>query len=121
MTQAITSRRSPPGIEDAAREGSLVLLVDDHPINCMVLLHQVNTLGYAAETAENGAIALQKWQSGRFSLVITDCNMPVMDGYDLARRIREAEAHGGLRRTPIIASSANALGSESQQCSASSR
>ena len=75
-------------------------------------------LGYASETAEDGFAALDLWSTGRFGLVITDVNMPEMDGYELARRIREVEARKGLPRTPIIACTANAMGGEAEKCRA---
>jgi len=113
---AVSGRRAPPSPDEAVREGSLVLLVDDHPINRMVLLKQVNALGYAAETAENGAEAIEKWSSGRFAAIITDCNMPELNGYDLARHVRDVEKRHGHTRIPIIACTANALGSEVENC-----
>ncbi len=113
---SIGNRSAPPDIEEAAATGKLVLLVDDHPINSIVLVRQVNTLGYAAETAENGLVALNKWRSGRYAFVITDCNMPEMDGYSLARNIRAEEAANGLKHTPIVACTANALGGEAETC-----
>src|SRR5207248_1749276 len=70
----------------------------------------------AAESAEDGDQALQMWQSGRFSLVLTDCNMPGMDGHELTRRIREQEAQRGSARVPIVACTANALDGEAQAC-----
>ncbi|MGI8894473.1 MAG: ATP-binding protein [Casimicrobiaceae bacterium] len=109
-------RRMAPSVAQAETEGTLVLLVDDHPINRMVLLRQLNTLGYATESAENGIEALKKCSSGRFGLIVTDCNMPEMDGYAFARRIRELESERGLTRTPIIACTANALGGEAENC-----
>jgi CheY-like chemotaxis protein len=112
----VSGRRAAPAIEDAAREGTLVLLADDHPINRMVLLKQVNALGYAAETAENGAEAVDKWSSGRYALIVTDCNMPELSGYDLARHVRACEARHGYERIPIIACTANALGGEAENC-----
>ncbi|MEO8101497.1 MAG: ATP-binding protein [Betaproteobacteria bacterium] len=114
LHSTINARRRAPTVAEAIEEGTLVLLVDDHPINCMVLLSQFNALGYAAETAENGVIALQKWRSGKFSLVLTDCNMPEMGGYELARTIRDAESRNGLTRVPIIACTANAMSGEAQ-------
>jgi len=108
--------RDSPSPDEAAREGTLVLVVDDHPINRMVLQRQVNALGYAAEVADNGVEALRQWESGRFTLMLSDCNMPEMDGYELARRVRLAEARGGRRRTTIIACTANALGGEVDKC-----
>jgi PAS domain S-box-containing protein len=97
-------------------EGVLVLLVDDHPVNLMILTRQVKLLGYATESAANGLDALDLWRAGRFAIVITDCDMPQMNGYDLARNIRAAESAGGLRRTPIIACTAYAILGEAQHC-----
>jgi PAS domain S-box-containing protein len=116
LKATIGARRGAPSIEQAKAEGTLVLLADDHRTNRALLLRQMNTLGYAAEAAEDGVIALEKWRSGRFALLISDCNMPRMDGYELARRIRETESAEGLRRIPIIACTANALGSDADMC-----
>ncbi len=109
-------RRMAPSTADGELEGTLVLLVDDHPTNRTLLLRQVHALGYAAEGAENGIEALALWQSGRFSIVITDCNMPKMDGYELARSIRKIEADSGRPRMPVIACTANALEGERAIC-----
>ncbi|MGH8613328.1 MAG: ATP-binding protein [Gammaproteobacteria bacterium] len=106
----IATRRLAPAVAQAEMEGTLVLVVDDHPINRMLLMRQVDTLGYATESAENGVEALKKWKSGRFAIVITDCSMPEMDGYELAHSIRKLESENGWKRTPIIACTANALG-----------
>ena len=113
---SVQFRRNPPSIEDAEREGTLVLLVDDHPTNLMLLERQVQMLGYATETAVDGRVAFNKWKSGRYALVITDCNMPVMDGYALARAIRGTEAEEKTRRTTIVACTANALRGEAEHC-----
>lgn len=93
-----------------------LLLVDDHPVNRMLLQRQVSTLGHASETAENGVEALEKWKAGGFDLIVTDCHMPEMDGYALAHEIRRLEAGNGGRRIPIIACTANALGGEAEKC-----
>jgi signal transduction histidine kinase/CHASE3 domain sensor protein/HPt (histidine-containing phosphotransfer) domain-containing protein/ActR/RegA family two-component response regulator len=108
--------RDVPTIEQAVIDRTLVLLVDDHPINRMVLQRQVNALGYAAEAVENGLDAVDKWSTGDFAAIITDCNMPEMNGYDLARHIRACELRNGHARTPIIACTANALGGEAEKC-----
>jgi CheY-like chemotaxis protein/HPt (histidine-containing phosphotransfer) domain-containing protein len=82
----------------------------------MVLLKQVNALGYAAEMAENGLEAVERWSAGGIAAVVTDCNMPEMNGYELARHIRSCEALNGHARTPIVACTANALGGEAENC-----
>ncbi len=109
-------RRPPPGVAAALVEGTLVLIVDDHPTNRMLLMRQVNTLGYAAECAANGVEALALWRAKAFGIVITDCNMPDMDGYELTRTIRALEAERSARRTPIVACTANALGGQAEEC-----
>jgi signal transduction histidine kinase/DNA-binding NarL/FixJ family response regulator len=113
---AISARRKAPSIAEAEAEGTLVLVVDDHPTNRRLLCRQVNTLGYAAETAEDGLIAFNMWHSDRFALVLTDCNMPVMDGHELTRNIRNSEQDRGRKPTPIIACTANAVAGEAERC-----
>jgi signal transduction histidine kinase/DNA-binding response OmpR family regulator len=110
------TRPAAPSVEQAQKDGTLVLVVDDHPINRLVLMRQVTMLGYANETADDGRQALEKWKSGRFALVITDCNMPEMDGYELSRAIRDIELHFRRPRTRIIACTANALRGEAENC-----
>jgi signal transduction histidine kinase/CheY-like chemotaxis protein/CHASE3 domain sensor protein/HPt (histidine-containing phosphotransfer) domain-containing protein len=108
--------RRAPDTASAEAEGTLALLADDHPTNRSLIARQINLLGYAAESAENGVVALEKWKSGRFGILITDCNMPEMNGYELTRRIRALEATNGHKRIPIIACTANALGGEAEIC-----
>jgi len=112
----LTQDRVPPSIDEARTQKRLVLLVDDHPINRIVLLKQVNRLGYAAEVAQNGVEAIDLWGRGGIGVVLTDCNMPEMNGYDLARHIRACEARNGHARVPIVACTANALSGEAENC-----
>jgi CheY-like chemotaxis protein/HPt (histidine-containing phosphotransfer) domain-containing protein len=118
LQQQAAQIRPAPGAAQAVAEGTLVLLVDDHPVNRSVLQQQLQTLGYAADTAADGIAALAAWESGRYALVMTDCQMPGMDGYELARRIREREAVTGRPRTPIIACTAMAIAGEVERCMA---
>ena len=95
----------------------LVLAVDDNPTNRDLLARQIRHLGLRAETAINGQAALSMWQDGHYAMVITDCHMPEMDGYELAREIRRIEVSESRRkRTPVIAWTANALAEEDEHC-----
>ena len=106
---------STPTVDDARARNELVLVVDDHPINRRMLARQLNALGYAVLTAADGREALALWQEGGFAVLITDCQMPVVDGYQLAHAIRKLEA--GLKsRLPIIACTANVSTESRQQC-----
>ena len=93
-----------------------VLVVDDHPVNRDVLIRQLDLLGVAADAAEDGAAAFVAWQRGGYAAVLTDIHMPDVDGYELARRIRGAEADDSRPPTPLIAVTANALKGEEQRC-----
>jgi len=93
-----------------------VLIVDDHPVNRMLLKQQLDVLGLQVDAAADGTEALDLWQSEHYDLVITDCHMPVMDGYQLTDRIRDLEQQAGSKRVPIIAWTANVLAEEEERC-----
>jgi PAS domain S-box-containing protein len=112
----VAGRRSAPSVEDAQAEGTLLLVVDDHATNRLVLVRQLALLGYAALAAGDGQEGLAAWRSHRFGAVITDCNMPVMNGYEMAMAIRREEQRQGLGRTPVIACTANALPAAVDSC-----
>lgn len=82
-------RRVAPTVEDAVKLKQLILLAEDNETNREVIQEQLRLLGYASEAAEDGREALDKWRSGRYALLLTDCHMPTMDGYQLAAAIRE--------------------------------
>jgi len=110
----VAKRRHAPSVEAAQAEGSLVLIAEDHPTNRTLLERLLKLLGYAAVAASNGREALELWRSGRFAMVLTDCNMPEMDGYALARAIRAEEKSGA--RVPIVACTANASAEDAAEC-----
>ena len=112
------SQRAIPPLFANSTEAPLVLAVDDTPTNRDLLARQIKMLGLRTETAENGEMALSLWRNGRYALIITDCHMPDMDGYELSQAIREIEAAEALPRTPIIAWTANALAEEGERCRA---
>jgi len=107
-----------PSIEQARKNNQLILLVEDNMMNQQVICDQLHLLGYGVEIASDGEEGLKMWQSGNYSLVLTDLHMPKMSGYDLAQKIREL----GPSRTDmkkesiIIAITANALKGERDKC-----
>jgi len=92
----------------------LILVVDDHPINRRLLADQLGSLGYQCKTAADGVDALNVMSKNKIDIVLTDVNMPNMDGYRLTQRLREM----GLT-LPVIGVTANALAEEKQRCLAS--
>lgn len=93
-----------------------ILIVDDHPANRLLMCQQLGFLGHHFQSAENGAEALQVWLNNRFDLVVVDCNMPVMNGYDLSRSIRTHEQTHLLTPCSIFGFTANAQPEEYQRC-----
>lgn len=101
----------PPACGD--RKPARVLLVEDNPVNQLVAKGMLGKQGLDVVLANNGQQALERLQETTFELVLMDCNMPVMDGYEASRRIR---ANPAWQHLPIIALTANALSDERQRC-----
>nr|WP_059391512.1 response regulator [Pseudomonas toyotomiensis] len=100
----------------AARESTArVLLVEDNPVNQMVAKGMLAKLGYQVLVAAHGAEALEVLEQEPIDLILMDCNMPVMDGYEASRRIR---SNGHWPELPIVALTANALSDERERCRA---
>jgi two-component system sensor histidine kinase EvgS len=95
-----------------------ILVVDDYPANRLLLSRQLSYLGHRVVLAEDGAQGLEQWRAEGFDLVITDCNMPVLSGYELAGAIREQERVQGLSPTLILGFTANAQAEEKARCQA---
>ena len=103
-----------PGLDDA--KNHMILVAEDNEINQIVLSNQLGILGYPHEIAADGRAALEKWQSGHFDLILTDCHMPLMDGFELTAEIRRLESEREGAHTPIIAVTANVLEGEAEKC-----
>ena len=117
-SNARPTSRPKPTRQDAERERSLLLLAEDHPINRTVLAQQLDLIGFQVDFAQDGQEAYERWRAGRYALLFTDLNMPRLDGYELARRIRADERDTGAARTPIVALSANVMQGEPNRCRA---
>lgn len=100
-----------PLVADYSLSEYHVLIVDDHPINRMLLSEQLASIGFTTGTAIDGVDALKYLDSHNVNIVLTDVNMPNMDGYQLAKELRRLEY--GI---PIIALTANAMAEEKQRC-----
>ena len=97
--------------------GRRVLIVEDNPINQIVALRAVTGLGYEAELAPGGEEALAAFARDRFDAILMDCQMPGMDGYQVAAEMRRLEALAtAAKPTPIIAMTANVIEGDQQKC-----
>jgi signal transduction histidine kinase/ActR/RegA family two-component response regulator len=92
-----------------------VLLVEDNPVNQLVAKGMLGKLGCEVTTAAHGGEALDQLEQREFDLVLMDCNMPVMDGYEASRQIRRS---GRWPQLPIVALTANAMSEERERCRA---
>jgi len=106
-----SSTQAQPARESTAR----VLLVEDNPVNQMVAKGMLAKLGYQVLVAGHGGEALEVLEQEPVDLILMDCNMPVMDGYEASRRIR---SNGRWPELPIVALTANALSDERERCRA---
>ncbi|HEY0798503.1 MAG TPA: response regulator, partial [Candidatus Baltobacteraceae bacterium] len=104
-----------PQLERPANEEALILVAEDNAVNRKVALHQLRKLGYPAHTVENGAEAIAAAALGVYDIILMDCQMPEVDGFEATRAIRKAELATGAH-VPIVAMTANALEGERDVC-----
>lgn len=97
----------------ASTEPSRVLIVDDNLVNQMVVRKVLENKGIACEVATDGLEAYEKVKAGNYHIVFMDCQMPVMDGYESTRRIRQLPAG---RNIQIVAMTANAMVGDKEKC-----
>ncbi|HWH88592.1 MAG TPA: transporter substrate-binding domain-containing protein [Pseudomonas sp.] len=104
-----------PAMEHAPRVLN-VLVVDDHPVNRLLMCWQLSELGHRTVDVGDGDQGLERWRTQAFDVVITDCNMPRRNGYDLARGIRGEEAASARKPCLILGFTANAQVEERLRC-----
>ena len=114
--RASESAKPAPSVRTARHtEGLRLLVVEDHPLNQEVIKDLLGSLGYAFDLAGNGAEALRALEQQDYSLVLMDCQMPELDGYEATRRLRRIEREKGQPRIPVIAVTAHALADEREK------
>jgi PAS domain S-box-containing protein len=104
--------RNEPVVGRIAAQNVRILLAEDNAVNREVILAQLRKLGYQATSVENGAEAVKAVGNGGYSLVLMDCQMPVMDGFEAAGRIRGLHCPD----IPIVAVTADATPSDRDRC-----
>jgi signal transduction histidine kinase/FixJ family two-component response regulator len=96
--------------------GRQVLLVDDNDLNAALAARVLEALGFNVVIASNGLIALQRFEADTFDIVLMDCQMPVLDGYEATIEIRKREGATTAIRTPIVAVTAYTLAGDRDKC-----
>ncbi|MFO1265439.1 MAG: response regulator [Rubrivivax sp.] len=113
---AAAPRDLPPPRDANPPLGLQVLLVEDNPVNQEVARGMLAELGCVVEVASDGREAVSACLARSFDIVLMDCQMPVMDGYEATREIRHRQRLAGMQRSVIIAVTANAFARDREQC-----
>ncbi len=108
-----TQRQSSYRDDERALRGAWLLLVEDNEVNQEVAQHILNDAGIRVDIASNGSIALAKIEENAYDGVLMDCQMPVMDGYQATRKLRQDPRYSDL---PVIAMTANAMVGDKEKC-----
>jgi PAS domain S-box-containing protein len=115
MPRMVEGATVPPDRERAIASGRLILVAEDHPVNQELIRHQLALLGFACDVANDGVEALAALEQTSYGCLITDCHMPNLSGYELARRIRERE-QDGMHHLPILGITANTAPEDLKLC-----
>ncbi|UCV07406.1 PAS domain S-box protein [Dechloromonas denitrificans] len=114
-----TGQAAPAAVPQTLGElpsGLRILLVEDNLINQKVAGALLAKLGCRTTIADDGHAALEQLATGSFDVVLMDCQMPVIDGFEATRRVRRGEAGAAAARLPIIAMTANAMQGDKEEC-----
>jgi two-component system sensor histidine kinase/response regulator len=125
LLEAISSAMRPPAAarlqeparaRGSARPGTRILVAEDHPANQLVIRVLLERRGLHAECVADGNTALAALESGNYDLILMDCQMPALDGYEATREIRRRERRRGSGHIPIVALTAHALEGDRRRC-----
>ncbi|CEL30798.1 MAG: response regulator [Pseudomonas sp.] len=112
--QALPKQVAPRALNgDGQGAGRTVLLVEDNPVNQTVIEAMLRSLGFTVSVATDGAQAVRSAQGSEFEVILMDCRLPIIDGYEATRQIRNLPGRGNV---PIIALTANALQGDRETC-----
>ncbi|MFI8646817.1 ATP-binding protein [Pseudomonas sp. NIBR-H-19] len=112
--QALPKQVAPRALNgDGQGAGRTVLLVEDNPVNQTVIEAMLRSLGFTVSVATDGAQAVRSAQGSEFEVILMDCRLPIIDGYEATRQIRDLPGRGNV---PIIALTANALQGDRETC-----
>ncbi len=104
-------------VNDVKELKNPILVVEDHPINQQIVTMSLKRLGYTnVQLAVNGLEAVDKTSKQKFDLILMDCQMPEMDGFQATVKIRESEKSTNAKRTPIVAITADIIKSDRNKC-----
>lgn len=93
-----------------------ILVVEDNPVNQKFMMYTLKKYGCHITPASNGEEGLDQYRKREFDIILMDCQMPVMDGYKSTKCIRDLEFKNGVKKTPIVAVTANALKTDREKC-----
>ena len=116
LTTSVSANSSTGSTAVFTLDGLHVLLVEDNKINQLVGVKQLKQFGCTVDITNNGLEALEVWQQKKHRIILMDCQMPKMDGYEASRRIRAYEAANNLPRTQIIALTASVMHRDRDRC-----
>ena len=103
-------------LSEAMKRRVRILLAEDNPVNRTVAMKMLEKLGYHADAVENGRKALEALRDTTYDLVLMDCQMPEMDGFEATRQIRSGDSAAGNPRVPIVALTAHAMKGDRELC-----
>jgi len=113
---------APSDLSEAGTLPARILLAEDNPVNEQVVVAMLDALGHRSVVASDGRQALEALGESAFDLVLMDCQMPELDGFEVTSRLRETEAAGGrggaspAQRLPVIALTASAMQGDRERC-----
>jgi len=111
---SITASRSEPATRTALRQAARILLAEDNAINRRVALSMLSELGFKADVVSSGSEALEALERDEYDLVLMDCQMPGMDGYQATRVIRDPHSRVRNKNVPVVALTAHAMATHRQ-------